>query len=191
MTFSGVAQRKMRNSFLCIKLLVKWIKQTGGSFVKLPHSYGWCWWLGLLRRDLTGLHQHLIMKCFICGTGDQNTWFYLFEEIASISCCYCSVTKLCPTLCDPMDYSTSGFPVLQSLPEFAQTHVHWVNDAIQPSHPLSPLLLFLTVPDTICWSVLPPTLWLMLHSQRREYWRCFCPERSHTIFKGNKGKIEF
>ena len=39
-------------------------------------------------------------------------------------------------LCDPMDCSTPGFPVLHYLPEFAQTHVHWVIDAIQPSHPL-------------------------------------------------------
>ena len=39
-------------------------------------------------------------------------------------------------LCDPMDCSTPGFPVLHYLPEFAQTHVHWVTDAIQPSHPL-------------------------------------------------------
>ena len=38
-------------------------------------------------------------------------------------CCH-SVTKLCPTLCNPMDYSTPGFPVLHSLPEFAQTHVY-------------------------------------------------------------------
>ena len=42
-------------------------------------------------------------------------------------------------LCDPMDCSTPGFPVLHYLPEFAQTHIHWVGDAIQPSHPLSPL----------------------------------------------------
>ena len=42
-------------------------------------------------------------------------------------------------LCNPMDCSTPGFPVLHYLPEFAQTHVHWVGDAIQPSHPLSPL----------------------------------------------------
>ena len=48
-----------------------------------------------------------------------------------------SVTKLCQTLCDPMDCSMLGFPVLHYLPEFAQTHVHWVSDAIQPSHPLS------------------------------------------------------
>ena len=43
-------------------------------------------------------------------------------------------------LWDTMDYSMPGFPVLHYLPEFAQTHVHWVGDAIQPSHPLSPLL---------------------------------------------------
>ena len=50
---------------------------------------------------------------------------------------YCSVTWLCPTLC-PMDYSMAGFPVLHYVPEFAQTHVHRVGDATQPSHPLSP-----------------------------------------------------
>ena len=41
-------------------------------------------------------------------------------------CCSCSVAKSCLTLCDPMDCSTSGFPVLHYLPEFAQIHVHWV-----------------------------------------------------------------
>ena len=41
-------------------------------------------------------------------------------------------------LCNPMDYSTPGFPVLQHLPEFAQTHVHWLNEAMQPSPPQSP-----------------------------------------------------
>ena len=49
----------------------------------------------------------------------------------------CLVAKLCPTLWDPMDSSIPGFPVLHYLPEFAQTHVHWVGDAIQPAHPLS------------------------------------------------------
>ena len=51
----------------------------------------------------------------------------------------CSVAQLCPTLWDPLDWSTPGFPVLHYLLEFAQTHIHWVNDAIQLSHPLSPL----------------------------------------------------
>ena len=56
-----------------------------------------------------------------------------------IFCCCCSVTQLYPTLCNPMDCSMPGFPVLHHLLEFAQTHVHSVHDAIQPSHPLSPL----------------------------------------------------
>ena len=49
----------------------------------------------------------------------------------------CSVAQLCPTLWDHMDCSMPDFPVLHCLPEFAQTYVHWVGDAIQPSHPLS------------------------------------------------------
>ena len=48
-----------------------------------------------------------------------------------------SVNKLCPTLCDPVDSSTPGCPVLHYLPECAQTHVHRVNYTIQPSHPPS------------------------------------------------------
>ena len=51
---------------------------------------------------------------------------------------FSSVTQSSPTLCDPMDYSTSGLPVRHQLLEFTQTHVHWVGDAIQLSHPLSP-----------------------------------------------------
>ena len=50
---------------------------------------------------------------------------------------FSSVTQLCPTLCNTMDCSTPGFPVHHQLPELAQTHVNWVGDAIQPSHPLS------------------------------------------------------
>ena len=50
---------------------------------------------------------------------------------------FSSVTQLCPTLCNPMDCSMPGFPVHLQLPELTQTHVHWVDDVIQPSHPLS------------------------------------------------------
>ena len=53
--------------------------------------------------------------------------------------CYCSVAKSCRTLCHSMGCNTPGFPVLHHLLEFAQTHVHRVSDAIQPSHPLFPL----------------------------------------------------
>ena len=52
--------------------------------------------------------------------------------------CHCSMAQFHPTLCDPMDCSTLDFPVLHYLPEFAQTHVLSVGDAIQLSHPLSP-----------------------------------------------------
>ena len=50
---------------------------------------------------------------------------------------FSSIAQSCPTLCDPMNQSTPGLPVHHQLPEFTQTHVHWVGDAIQPSHPLS------------------------------------------------------
>ena len=49
---------------------------------------------------------------------------------------FSSVAQSCPTLCDPMNHSTSGFPVHHQLPEFTLTHIHRVRDAIQPSHPL-------------------------------------------------------
>ena len=55
--------------------------------------------------------------------------------------CY-SVTQSCPTLCSPMDCSMPGFPVLHHLLELAQTHVHWVGDAIQPSCLLTPSTAF-------------------------------------------------
>ena len=50
---------------------------------------------------------------------------------------FISVAQLCRTLCNPMDCSTPGLPVHHQLPEFTQTHVYWVGDVIQPSHPLS------------------------------------------------------
>ena len=50
---------------------------------------------------------------------------------------FSSVTQSCPTLCDPMNRSTPGLPVHHQLPEFTQTHIHRVSDAIQPSHLLS------------------------------------------------------
>ena len=49
---------------------------------------------------------------------------------------FSSISQLCPTLCDPMDCSMKGFPVYHQLSELAQTHVHWIGDAIQSPHPL-------------------------------------------------------
>ena len=62
---------------------------------------------------------------------------YSSQEACLCCCLCCSDAKSYPTLCNPMDCSTPGFLVLHCLPEFAQTHVHWVGDAIQPTHPLS------------------------------------------------------
>ena len=61
---------------------------------------------------------------------------------------FSSVTQSCPTLCDPMNHSTPGLPVHHHLPEFTRTHIHRVSDAIQPSHPLSPLLLLPPIPPS-------------------------------------------
>ena len=89
-------------------------------------------------------------------TGSQSRWTWgrwvrleALQDVVGgwvvISCC-CLIAKSCLTVCDPMDHSTLDFPDLHHLLEFAQTHVHWVTDAIQPSHPLLlPLLLALTL----------------------------------------------
>ena len=74
-------------------------------------------WLTLLNMALSGLK----------GSFDCSFWT---DHIRS-------VTQSCPTLCDPMNCSTPGLPVHHKLPEFTETHVHRVSNAIQPSHPLS------------------------------------------------------
>ena len=83
-------------------------------------SYLWCVWR--LRRAKRSF---------------WNSGYILFFELGGGSVQFSSVTQLCPTLCDPMNHSTPGLSVHHQLPETTQTHVHWVSDAIQPSHPLS------------------------------------------------------
>ena len=61
--------------------------------------------------------------------------YYCISKYCKIQ--FSSVAQSCPTLCDPMNCSTPGLPVHHQLLEFTQTHVHWVGDAIQPSHPPS------------------------------------------------------
>jgi len=80
--------------------------------------------------------------------------------------CGCLVVKLCLTPCDPMDCSTPGFHALYYIPELAQTHVHWVSDAIQPSHPLSP-------PSSPVFNLSQPQglfQWSILHIRWPKYW---------------------
>ena len=78
----------------------------------------------------------ILKQPLITGVNPTLPWlkiFYVVLDIQSVS----SVTQSCPTLCDPMNHSTPGLPVHHKLPEFTQTQVHRVSDAIQPSHPLS------------------------------------------------------
>ena len=93
----------------------------------------------------------LIFMCQLCwAKACPEIWWYIISgyvcgKISILISRLCkgrsvqfsSVTQSCPTLCDPMDCSTPGFPVYHQLPEPTQTHVHWVGDTIQPSHPLS------------------------------------------------------
>ena len=65
----------------------------------------------------------------------RTSWVNKTYEVFKLI--FSSVAQSCPTLCDPVNRSTPGLPVHHQLSEFTQTHVHWVGDAIQPSHPLS------------------------------------------------------
>ena len=67
----------------------------------------------------------------------ENTALNSAVELKTANLPICSVSQSCPTLCDPKDCSTPGFPVLHHLPKVAQNHVHWVSDVIKPFHPLS------------------------------------------------------
>ena len=70
-------------------------------------------------------------------SGERRGWDKLMQQNWKIHVQFISIAQSCPTLCDPINCSTPGLPVYHHLPEFTQTHVHWVSDAIQPSHPLS------------------------------------------------------
>ena len=67
----------------------------------------------------------------------KKRWQEYTEKLHKKDLQFSTVIQLCPTLCNPMDRSTPGLPVHHQLLESAQTHVHWVGDAIQLSHPLS------------------------------------------------------
>ena len=82
-----------------------------------------------------GMLLHCWWECKLIQPLWKTVWRFLKKlgiKPSSVS----SVAQSCPTLCDPMNHSTPGLPVHHQLPEFTQTHVHWVDDAIQPSHPL-------------------------------------------------------
>ena len=97
--------------------------------------------------------HHSTDVCWVKGP-HWNVFVYFFLWLSTCilsfsSVQFSSVAQLCPTLCDPMNCSTPGLPFHHQILEIAQTHVHWVGDAIRPSHPLS--------------SPSPPTLNLCQH----------------------------
>ena len=83
--------------------------------------------------------------------GSENTVIFPLENLFAwgLFTAFSSVAQSCPTLCDPMNHSTPGLHVHHQLPEFTQTHVHRISDAIQPAHPLSTLLLLPPIPPSI------------------------------------------
>ena len=95
--------------------------------------------------------SHLLVFTGLCGAsrphsvpgGLWDQWNMARSDGCHVCRCW-SVFKSCPTLCNPMYCSMQGFPVLHYLLELAQIHFHWVDDAIQPSHPLLLSSLLLT-----------------------------------------------
>ena len=93
----------------------------------------------LLRNDRSFIHHFHGQELTQLVTSSCKGWRVMsgYLSVATVSVQFSSVTQPCPTFCNPMDCSMPGLPVHHQLPEFTQTHVHWVDDAIQPSHPLS------------------------------------------------------
>ena len=141
--FSSISLHwSLRNPFLSLLAILwnsafKWIYLSfsplslscgGGGFLQRPNNKY------QTNKKITIFKKwNWIETCIVTFTQKQRLGY------SALSICSCSVSKWCPTLCSPMDCSLPVFPVLLYLPEFAQTHVHWVKDAIHPSHHLSPL----------------------------------------------------
>ena len=94
-------------------------------FPLLPHLFAMKWW--------DWMPWSSFFECWVLRQLFPLSSFTFSKRLFQFS----SVTQSCPTLCDPMNHSMPGLPVHHQLLDSTQTHVHWVGDAIQPSHPLS------------------------------------------------------
>ena len=122
------------SSILGLPLWLKNLGRSTGEGIGYPLQYSWA---------------SLVAKESVCNAGDlgsipglrrspgEGIGYPLQYSWASLVAKFSSVAQSCPTLCDPMNCSTPGLPIHHQLPEFTQTHVHQVSNAIQPSHPLS------------------------------------------------------
>ena len=82
--------------------------------------------------------EEVFLKSNQVNPGSECLYGQILNPLVCHKICCCSVAKLCRTLCDPINCNTPEFSLLHCLLEFAQIHVHWVGDAIQPPHPLLP-----------------------------------------------------
>ena len=130
--------------------------------------------------NITKMKQNEIVHIYQKKKKEKKRKDYTF-----VTCC-CLVTKLCPALCDPMDCSLPGLPVLHYLFEFAQIHVHWVSDALKPSHPLLPfafLLPFALLLPSIFPSIRVFSNEPALHIRWPKYWNLsfsISPSNEHS-----------
>ena len=131
-------------------LRIRWPKYWGFSFSIGPSneysgliSFRIDWWdLLAVQGSLESLLQHHGSKASVLWRSEEHTselqsQMYISYAVFCLSVQFSSVAQSSPTPCNPMNRSTPGLPVHHQLPEFTQTHVHRVGDAIQPSHPLS------------------------------------------------------
>jgi len=125
-SLSNNTKRSQLEEIFCILKTNRKLKYMDVCVIfKWNYVCGLNWWHKVNRFSVSSSIQHLILKI-------RNYWV--------IKVCkhqHFLLFKSCPTLWDPINCSTPGFPVLHYLPEFAQTHVHWASDAIQLSYPLS------------------------------------------------------
>ena len=128
--------------FFCLLFNVSLISVCTNSSLKHNLSFGFLCFEKLSSSQyhslsfLTSFKFHFVnltVQSIVLYNIRQRTLHYRIFSLYQFS----SVTQSCPTLCDPMDCSMPGFPVHHQFPVLAQTHVHRVGDAIQPSHPLS------------------------------------------------------
>ena len=147
-------EQTIRDNIRCFRRQYSFLMETEGYPLHISLLFC-CFQISLINDIIFKLQYHQMYKVNSQHT-QQNAWkdlilplkyslwLSLLLEIVKgkkthkcSSVQFSSVTQSCPTLCDPMNRSTPGLPVHHQLPEFTQTHVHRVSDAIQPSHPLS------------------------------------------------------
>ena len=106
------------------------------TYSRLFSSVSHCAWARVAHNRHQLITPPVLASPLSCIPTPHSVLLKIISQISSLCCCL--VAKLCLTLHGPMDHTTPAFSVPHHLPEFAQAHVQWIGDPIQPSHPLSP-----------------------------------------------------